>query len=443
MKNGKHADSGAKAPKKRGRTALLTVCIILAVIAAGLAVYSLWERPPEINPTPTAAPKTDEDPSGNVPGKEPVAPDDTPEATPDPAEDYANALVTDRTPGTYTFLLVGRDYASNSTDTILVGRMDTKAHTIHCVNIPRDTLINISWASTPKKINAVYPGFINSGRSGIDGLKEQVKNLLGFDVDCYAVVSIKAVEEAVDCIGGVWFDVPVDMFYGDPLQDLSICVPKGYQLLNGENAVKVCRYRYSYSGGDIERIGVQQSFLKALASQVLSVGNIPNLGNLVDILMENTDTDLTAANIAWFARQFLLCNMDNISFETMPFSTGCYINGVSYVSVDTNAWLSLINEKLNPYTEQVTTANVNLLTSDYSGTLMQSTTGIVNGGEDSFYCLTCTVKNGGTAVHHLPGCCPPDEVTETPAPEEPTAEPAEETPEAPAETETAPAEETP
>lgn len=418
MSQGKHC--GDRTPKKKGRTALLVICIILAVAAVGTVVYALWERPPMItpgptpstNPTETAQPDARPDDSTGEPLDKP---DDTAEEIP------AAPLMTDRSSGAYTFLLVGRDFASNSTDTIIVGRMDTKAHTVHCVNIPRDTLINISWANTPKKINAVYPGFVNSGKNGIDGLKEQIRNLLGFDVDCYAVVSIKAVEEAVDCIGGVWFDVPVDMFYWDPTQDLSIEISKGYQLLNGENAVKVCRFRDTYAGGDIERIGVQQSFLKATASQILSLGNVPNLGNLVEILMKNTDTDLSAANIAWFARQFLLCGMDDVSFETMPFSTGCYINGVSYVSVDTAAWLSLVNEKLNPYTEQVTTANVSILTSNYSGTVMQSTTGSINGGPDSFYCLSCTVKNGGKAVHHLPGCCPKDEP-------EPTAEPVEETP---------------
>ncbi len=402
----------------KGKKALLIIAIILAVIGIGVVAYSLWERPPEIGtpavkhtmkPNAAQTAKTDAAPNTDGTGDASelgefaglAGEETTPEE-----EEFANALDTDRSRGTYTFLLVGRDHASNSTDTIIVGRMDTKNHTIDCVNIPRDTLINISWANTPKKINAVYPGYTNSGLSGIDGLKDHVRNLVGFDIDCYAVVSIKAVEEAVDCIGGVWCDVPVDMHYYDPTQDLNISIDKGYQLLNGEDAVKVCRFRNTYAGGDIERIGVQQSFLKAMAGQILSVGNIPNLGDLVDILVKNTETDLDASNIAWFARQFLQCKMDDISFQTMPWSVGCYINGVSFVSVDLNKWLEMVNDKLNPYVDPVTTANVSILTSNSSGTSMQSTTGTVAGGPGSFYCLTCTVKNGGRAVHHLPGACP-------------------------------------
>lgn len=411
MKQTQHEGAGAPKPKKMKLTAVIG--IVLLVIALLVAGYAIWERPPEITTQPegqgSAGPAADPDPAAATaaPSAEGTDREELPAVEPTEFEGVKiEPLTTDRTSGCYTFLLVGRDYASNSTDTILVGRMDTNAHTIRCISIPRDTLINISWSNTPKRINAVYPGYINSGKSGIDGLKQHIRNLLGFDVDCYAVVSIKAVEEAVDAIGGVWFDVPVDMNYEDPTQNLSIHINKGYQLLDGENAVKVCRFRDSYAGGDIERIGVQQSFLKTLASQMLSVGNIPNLGALVNILEENLDTDLSAANIAWFARQFLQCDMADISFSTMPWSTGCIINGTSFVSVDVPAWLDVINSSLNPYVENVTEANVSILTSNYEGTSIHSTTGAVEGGADSFYCLTCTVKNGGTPVHHLPGQCP-------------------------------------
>ena len=408
---------GAHAPGKGKKKARLIIGIILLVIALLVVAYAIWERPPELPavPTPTAEPDVAETPApGQQTVTEPVQESAPPEGgepsegdVPDGFEDIeTEPLLTDRSTGAYTFLLVGRDYASNSTDTIIVGRMDTQSHTINCVSIPRDTLINISWGSTPKKINAVYPGFLNSGKDPVEGLKTHIRSLLGFDVDCYAVVSIKAVEEAVDAIGGVWFDVPVNMDYEDPMQDLSIHIPAGYQLLDGENAVKVCRFRDTYAGGDIDRINVQQSFLKTLASQILSVGNIPNLGTLVNILDANLDTDLSAANIAWFARQFLMCDMDDIRFQTMPWSVGCYINGVSYVSVDLNAWLQTINADLNPYVEDVTVGNVNILTSDYTGTAMQSTTGAVAGGPDSFFCLPCTVKAGGVSQHHLPGQCP-------------------------------------
>ncbi len=394
-----------KRPSRRGRKAFLIVGIILLVLLAAVIGYAVWERPPQVS-TPTPVPKATPTPTAK-PTAKPDDPTVEPTPTPEPPDPFdqipLEPLITDRDAGSYTFLLVGRDVASNSTDTIIVARLDTRKHSIDCVSIPRDTLINIGWASTPKKINAVYPGWVNSGANGIDGVKTHIRMLLGFDVDCYAVVNIQAMEQAVDCIGGVWFDVPQDMHYWDVAQDLSIYINKGYQLLNGADAVKVCRFRDGYAGGDLDRINVQQDFLKSLASQMLTLGNIPNLGTLVNILAENLDTDLTAANIAWFARQFLMCSMEDIHFRTMPYSNFCDLNGIGFVSIAQDAWLELINSALNPYTEPVTAANINLLMSDYSGSMMWSNTGVIAGGADSFYCQDCTIKNGGKAVHHLPG----------------------------------------
>ena len=393
-----------KAPgrgRKIARTLLLVLLILSAAVCAVVAGYSLWEKPPVIDthkddvaatPTPSAQP-----------GQEIVV-----ETTPAPEEmvdEYEGALDTERDDGVYTFLLVGRDHASNSTDTIIVGKMDTVNHTLDAVNIPRDTLINISWGNTPKKINTVYPGYTNSGKSGIDGLKNHVKNLTGFDVDCYAVVNLKVVEDVINEIGGVYFDVPMDMDYDDGSQHFHVHLKQGYQLLNGYEALGVFRYRYgndggTYPGGDLQRIGVQQDLMKSIAGQMLSLGNIPNLSNIIQLCLDNVETDLDASNIAFFARQFLLCKMENINFHTAPTACTCLINDINYVSLDVNGWLTLVNERLNPYTEAVTTANVNILTSNAGGTAMSATTGVIAGGDDSFYCnnMECTMRFS----YHLP-----------------------------------------
>ena len=66
---------------------------------------------------------------------------------------------------------------------------------------------------------------------------------MGFEPDFQVVVEWEAVGEIVDAMGGVWFDVPRKMDYEDPYQDLSIHLDKGYQLLNGEQAMGVVRFR--------------------------------------------------------------------------------------------------------------------------------------------------------------------------------------------------------
>lgn len=395
-----------KAPDKRRkvlRTVLLVVLILAALVCAAAAGYLLWEKPPEIG-------KNKEDfsaASTPTPATDASSEDPNHEQTPDELiDDFEGALDTERDDGVYTFLLVGRDHASNSTDTIIAGKMDTVNHTIDAVNIPRDTLINISWGNTPKKLNTVYPGYTNSGKSGIEGLKTHVKNLTGFDVDCYAVVNLNVVEDIINEIGGVYFDVPMDMDYDDGSQHFHVHLKAGYQLLNGYEALGVFRYRYgndggTYPGGDLQRIGVQQSLMKSIAGQMLSLGNIPNLSNIIQLCLDNVETDLDASNIAFFARQFLMCKMENINFHTAPTSCSCLINDVSYVSLDVSAWLEMVNTCLNPYTEAVTTANVNILTSNSDGTVMNATTGTIAGGDNTFYCndMECSQRYS----YHLPG----------------------------------------
>jgi len=133
--------------------------------------------------------------------------------------------------------------------------------------------------------------------------------------------------------------------------------------LNGEQAMGVVRYRSGYENGDIDRVEVQQAFLKALAKQFISLGNIPNITELVRLLSENMDTDLSAANIAFFLRQALMCKSEDINFYTMP-NTPDFVRGLSYTFVELPEWLEMVNSCLNPYSEPITASNVSIVYKD-------------------------------------------------------------------------------
>ena len=411
-------DAQSAARKRVLRRVLIIAGAIVAAAAIAVGAYFIWEKPLE-RPDPPAPPKESVSPSPSV-SNPPLA---GPAETKDPgAEDGepvddegALSMTAGYRDGVFTFLLVGTDKASNSTDTIMVVSFDTKGHKINCVNIPRDTLINIGWATSPKKINVVYPGYFNtySGNPGghadfdspeaygVYGLREYVHNMLGFYVDYYVLVDIQAVEDIVDTIGGVEFDVPEDMVYRDPTQDLDINIRAGRQVLNGEDAVKLCRFRNTYAAGDLKRIEVQQSFLKAMARQLISLKSIPHLTELLEIVEREVNTDLEVANVAWLVRQFLACSTDDITFQTAPISAGSTsINDVSFVGVDAEAWLELVNGCLNPLTEDIRPGDIDLLTFNAGG--VYATSGVIAGGYDSFYCLRCTVATGRT-VSHAPG----------------------------------------
>lgn len=375
--------SSGRPPKKKGSAGKRVAAIIgsiAAVLCLAVIVYALWEKPPERQQgglvRPTASVTTPE------PGSETSA---TPEPTEDPDAGAPASLVD----GMYTFLIVGFDQVAYHTDTIMVGRLDTVNHTINVVSIPRDTLMNISGGT--KKINELFLRGMNNTdgdqdaklQGGIDRMLEGITDILGFTPDVYAAVNLEAFVELINAIGGVDYDVPVDMHYSDPSQGLVIDLNAGMQHLTGEQAIGVMRFRSGYATADIGRIGTQQDFLMSIASQFLSLGSIPHLTEFINIFEEYVLTNMGTANLAFFARQFLMCSSDNIKFQTIPANYNDAIKGLSYVSINVSDWIDVINEYLNPYDQPVTESNLNILTHSISSGFY-STTGTIAGGADSF-----------------------------------------------------------
>ena len=321
----------------------LTV-LVIAVISA----YMLWEEAPAVQAQATP-------PAQTSPLARDAAP--APTATPDKT-DRGVPFDTKRKDGVYTILLVGNDDGNGNTDTIMAGKIDAVRHTMSFVSIPRDTLINVDW--NVRKLNSVYWGAANSGASGIDALLGHVKKLVGFDIDCYAVLDLDAFVEAVDAMGGIYFDVPEPICYEDYWQGLYLDIDSGYQLLDGYQSMCLCRYRSGYITGDLGRIEMQHKFLKAAAEQFIGLGSVPNITKVVEILSDSMDTNLTASNIAYFIRQALMCRSEDVSFYTAP-NTPAMAHGYSYAFLNLHDWVDMVNERLNPYAEPITEGNLDVV----------------------------------------------------------------------------------
>ena len=124
-------------------------------------------------------------------------------------------------------------------------------------------------------------GIFDSGLGGINVLKE-INELTGLDIKYYIKVDTEAFKALVDAIGGVTFDVPIDMKYTDKKQGLYINLKAGVQKLDGDKAEQVVRFRHNSDGStypaeygieDIGRMKTQRNFLKALAKQTLKIEN--------------------------------------------------------------------------------------------------------------------------------------------------------------------------
>ncbi len=369
-------DPGRKRSKlTRGQKGLIAVAAVLAVALTGvLAWQSLFVRP-ELN---TGKTEQQEDPETGEPVEEidwgeGIRPRGDGERK---SEDY------------WTVLILGRDTGGGgNTDTMLLASYDVTNQKATVMSIPRDTMVNIPY--DVKKINGVY-NYYGGGDKGIQALYKEISQLVGFEPDFQVIVEWEAVGEIVDAMDGVWFDVPRDMDYEDPYQDLSIHLDKGYQLLNGEQAMGVVRFRdgvNGYSTGDIGRIETQQAFLKAMVEQLLKLENVPKINRLIEVFQNNVTTDLSLENIFWFAKAAILggLKVEDVNFVTMPanYSAHAYSRYYSeelgrfyqlaYVTPYPNELLELVNTALSPYKEVFTLSDLDIMTVNADGSVRSST----------------------------------------------------------------------
>ena len=276
----------------------------------------------------------------------------------------------------YTFLLFALDADSYNTDVIMVMNFNTTTHKIEVVNLPRDTLANVSW--NLKKANSIYANMMvrNSGKENAQELAmqatvEMFSDIIGFEVDYWFIVNMNAFKALVDAVNGIDFDVPVNMNYHDNAAGLHIVYSKGIQHLNGQQALEVMRFRTGYSNADIGRINTQQSFLMTAASQILAKKDSINITEMADIFFKyvKIDSDLTLGSLIWFGKEFLKMEPDGIGFHTMPGDYNDYVGYDSYVSIYIDEWLELLNEYINPYVEDITLESLSILTRGADGRL--------------------------------------------------------------------------
>lgn len=361
------AEKQKKQKKPRTRDEIIrrrvTILAVVAVAMFTMAVaLRLWIREPEITPPPL--PSENEGEPGNSGGV---------------------AYTSDRKEGVYTFLLLGRDTGGGgNTDTMMVASYDTQNQTVDVLNIYRDTMVNAPWDI--KRINSVYNAN-GGGEEGIKTLKEYLAKLIGFAPDFYITVEWDAVGELVEAIGGVEFDVPYEMHYWDPTQNLRIDQAKGLRTLNGDDAMQVIRWRKNNIGsstsvGDIGRVEIQQNFLKAVVEKCLKTVNLNTVPKFAQILLDNVTTDIPLGTIVWFGQKALGLSTENLSFHGLPGNLNgaawsrTYKNYQSYVLPDGEAIVELVNAHLNPYKDDVQLEDLDIMSVNKDGSL-SSSSGVV------------------------------------------------------------------
>ena len=275
-----------------------------------------------------------------------------------PRQPVAAAGLGERKDGAATILLAGMDQGGMRTDTMMLLSVGCTDGGLSLVSLPRDTLINGGY--TVPKLNSVFAAN-NGGQEGIEMLLTRVGEIIGFVPDGYMLIQLDAFVELVDTLGGVTFDVPVDMYYNDPGQDLYIDLKAGTQTLTGEEAMGVVRFRSGYADADLGRIQVQRALLSAIFDQVVSPAGIAKSPALLQILLNRTTTNLDAANLLWLGKAVLAADRSKVETVTLP-GNAQYIGDGSYYILDPASVAQTVNAYCNPYTRDVTVDDLSIRT---------------------------------------------------------------------------------
>ena len=260
--------------------------------------------------------------------------------------------------GKINVLLMGVDQEGLRTDAIMVASYDTTTNEVKMLSIPRDTRMYIG--ARYQKINAAHA--LSDGNGGIKGALstvEAVNRLTGIPINYYVSFSFQAIEECIDLIGPITFEIPdlyndgVGMVYDDPVQDLHINLKPGVQELDGEKVVQLLRYRkgnmdpetkvrHGYADGDRGRMEVQQQFLQALVDQKLNAGLILKIPALFKQVEENIETNFTVKDVVKYSKYLNDLKSTNIHTFTLPGKDSGDEYDASYWICDLEATRELI-----------------------------------------------------------------------------------------------------
>ncbi len=222
-------------------------------------------------------------------------------------------------PKRQNILLMGVDVASNESNPFKGNRSDTMllisiapyGKNINVISIPRDSKVYIPGKNKADKINHAF---------AFGGAKLAVKTVeesFGVKINNYLAISNAGVIKMIDTLGGLPIYIEKNMKYDDYSANLHINLKQGEHILTGKQTEGYLRFRHD-SFGDIGRIRRQQWFFNALLARLKDPTVIVKLPELLKIMPEYIQTDLSAYDLAKYAGMAKNVDTSTIQIATIP-----------------------------------------------------------------------------------------------------------------------------
>ena len=234
----------------------------------------------------------------------------------------ASDIVGEQDPIFVLILGVSEDIRTPLTDTIILAGYNPKTQKAFMLSVPRDTYVgkNPEYANGYDKINAKFQ--VSAERT-----KETVELITGVTIDHYVIIRNLKIADIFETIGSIDFDVPIDMDYDDPTQDLHIHLKKGYQTLQPDQIEQLLRFRHnnngtsypaSYGDNDYGRMKTQRNFIKACIDQTVKIQNVGKVKDIIAYAYTNVQTTMPGSEVLNYVPYGLQFSTSNLRSEQLP-----------------------------------------------------------------------------------------------------------------------------
>lgn len=214
----------------------------------------------------------------------------------------------------------GQSTEHSRTDAMILSTFNPDKKQVRMLSIPRDTISYIPKVGYYDKITHAH------AFGGPTAAMDTVEATMNVPVDYYVRVDMDAFVDAVNELGGIYYNVPYDLNEPNTNDDGRIKVKKGYHKLNGDQALAVARTRHHDS--DLKRGQRQMELIKILFTKAQKLDAVNKLDDLIQIVGKNSKHNLSNKDIQKLLLTYLPADLEIKSAQLKGDND--MLNGIYY-----------------------------------------------------------------------------------------------------------------
>lgn len=233
--------------------------------------------------------------------------------------------------------LEGIDNQVGNGDALILVTFNPNTLSATMLSIPRDSYVKQACFK-----NNIENKITHASWGGTDCMIKTIENFLDIDIDYYIKINFKGVVKLVDAIDGITVNVPKDICTNNSDRQGEICISKGIQTLNGEQALVLARNRYDLANGDLDRGINQQLVVEGIINSAKNIDSVNEITDILNIVSNNIDTNFTTDQIlsSYNILKKILLNSQGSSLINLQ---KLYLNGEGQIIYDESMNMPLWN----------------------------------------------------------------------------------------------------